>query len=121
MRRMLDPKEAGGGRHCYRMIMENSFYYLIYSAKDYDFKVGVKTSIQNFYSNEDYKELRAPGSYPAGGYYIHTDNSLIVPTEVKLKPNTDMYNVIGVNIATNIAANISLTLIYPNPSVIKLS
>ena len=121
MRRMLDPEKVGGGRHCYRILMEGSFYYLIYSAKDYDFGVGVKTAIENFYANEDYKELRAPGSYPAGGYYIHTDNALIIPTEVKLKPNTDMYNITGVNITTHTQASIQLTLILPNPSVIKLS
>ena len=121
MRRMLDPTKVGGGRHCYRILMYNSLYYLIYSAKDYDFNVGVKTSIKDFYGNEDYKELRASGSYPAGGYYIHTDNTLIVPTEVKLKPNTDMFDIIGVDVRTNTQADVTSFLAICNISVIKLS
>ena len=36
MRRMIDPKEAGGTpRHGYRVLLKGNFYYLTYTNKDY--------------------------------------------------------------------------------------
>ena len=70
MRRMLDPKEAGGStpaRHAYR-IKNNNYWYIVYSTKNYDFKIGKLNSIEDFDSNDNYKELRSSGIYPANGF-----------------------------------------------------
>ena len=70
MRRMLDPKEAGGiPRHGYVVFLKGNFYYLTFTNKDYPFVVGEMTNIYDFTSNQDYKELREKGEHPAGGYY----------------------------------------------------
>ena len=70
MRRMLDPKEAGGSpRHGYRIFLKGNFYYLAFTNKDYPLKVGQQTNAYDFTTNSDYKELRENGNYPAGGYY----------------------------------------------------
>lgn len=122
MRRMLDQKELGGGRHGYRILVKDSFYYLIYTAKDYNLEIGSKTNVSNFYSNEEYKDLRAFGSYPAGGYYIHRDNSRFIPTEIDLKSNnpTDIY-LQGLNAGTNTQAeDVQISWINSKVSIIKL-
>ena len=70
MRRMLDPKEAGGTqRHGYRIFLKGNFYYLAYTNKDYPLAVGVETNVYDFTTNSDYQELRKNGDYPACGYY----------------------------------------------------
>lgn len=121
MRRMLDPKEVGGGRHGYRVLVKNSFYYLIYTSKDYDLEVGLETNIPNFYDNEDYKDLRTSGSYPVGGYYVHKDNSQIVPTEITLKANDPLTIYLkGLNAGTNTPINIPVSWINIKVSIIKL-
>ena len=70
MRRMLDPKEAGGStpaRHGYRIYNDN-YYYIVYSTKDYNFKIGKLNLIEDFDTNDNYKELRSSGIYPANGF-----------------------------------------------------
>lgn len=74
MRRMLDPKEVGGGgstapaRHGYMVVIDYSCFYTVFTTKDYDFKVGQYTQVNNIASDE-YKELYKPGYYPCGGYF----------------------------------------------------
>ena len=83
MRRMLDPKEAGGtpARHGYTIFvkdvcadneyMNSTFHYEIYTTKNYNLKIGTENVVDDFLTNEGYKELRAIGSYPAAGYYAN--------------------------------------------------
>ena len=84
MRRMLDPKEVGGGggaRHGYTIFVKDvcvdnenvssTFHYEIYTTKNYNLTIGTENAIADFLTNEDYKELRAIGSYPAAGYFAN--------------------------------------------------
>ena len=71
MRRMLDPKEAGGStpaRHAYRIENNYDYYYIVYSTKNYNFEIGKLNSITDFNTNDNYKELRSSGVYPANGF-----------------------------------------------------
>ena len=83
MRRMLDPKEVGGStapaRHGYMVVMDHSCYYEVYTTKDYDFKVGQYTQVNNIRSDE-YKELYKPGYYPCGGYFDWASRKILACT-----------------------------------------
>ena len=75
MRRMLDPKEVGGGggstapaRHVYDIVVNGSCTYTVYTTKDFNFPIGKEQIISDFATNDEYKELRAIGTYPATGY-----------------------------------------------------
>lgn len=74
MRRMLDPKELGGGgnptpaRHCYMIVVNLDFHYIVYTTKDYNFEIGGEPKlISDFATNNEYEELRDVGSYEAAG------------------------------------------------------
>ena len=64
-------KELGGGgtpRHVYRIINAN-YWYKVCSTKNYNFEIGKLTYIGNdFDDNDNYKELRSSGVYPANGF-----------------------------------------------------
>lgn len=72
---------AGGGasRHGYSIFvkdvrvdnsnMSSTFHYEIYTTKNYNLTIGTENAVDDFLTNEYYKELRAIGSYPAAGYY----------------------------------------------------
>lgn len=72
---------AGGGsaRHGYTIFvkdvrldnnnMSSTFHYEIYTTKNYNLTIGTENAVDDFLTNEYYKELRAIGSYPAAGYY----------------------------------------------------
>ena len=90
MRRMLDPKEVGGStapaRHAYR-INNNNYYYIVYSTKDYNFEIGKSIYIgSEFDSNDNYKELRSSGVYPANGFinYSSPEGSYLSVMQVKI-------------------------------------
>ena len=99
MRRMLDPKtiEAGGGgstapaRHAYRIIEEDSLWYISYTSKDYNqFKIGKMTDApQDILSNDEYQELLSIGTHNAGGIfkdsgYDHLVNWLRIDSKKEL-------------------------------------
>ena len=82
MRRMLDPKELGGGgstapaRHGYRIIINDKLHYEIYTTKDYDWTIGEKINISSkLWTDNNYKELRSPGTYPASGVCQFTNGA----------------------------------------------
>lgn len=74
---------GGGGstpaRHGYTIFVTDScvdnynlnstFHYEIYTTKNYNLPIGTENAIADFLTNDDYKELRAIGSYPAAGYF----------------------------------------------------
>lgn len=70
---------SGSARHGYTIFvkdvcvdnsnMASTFHYEIYTTKNYNLTIGTENAIADFLTNEDYKELRAIGSYPAAGYY----------------------------------------------------
>ena len=80
MRRMLDPKEAGGSAsHAYRIIVDTYCWFLSFSSKDYGYEIGKKMNIpSDFYTNDNYKDLLSKGYHPAGGYYNGDSLDLIV-------------------------------------------
>ena len=66
-------KELGGGggtpRHGYMVDFRDSCYYIVYTTKDYNFPIGQRTEqITDFKINDEYKDLRYAGFYPAAGY-----------------------------------------------------
>ena len=71
MRRMLDPKEVGGGgstRHHYTIIAGSTkFHYEVYTTKEYGYEPRKLNTVWDFKTNNKFQELRAPGYYPASG------------------------------------------------------
>lgn len=91
MRRMLDPKtiEDGGStapaRHAYRINNNNNYWYIVYSTKDYNFEIGKSNYIgSDFDENDNYKELRKPGVYPANGYVNLSDGVYLSVMLIKI-------------------------------------
>ena len=83
MRRMLDPKEAGGStapaRHWYCITGTNKrTYYTIITTKDYDFPIGKFTPIEDFWTNDKYKALHAAGSYPGAGLLSYSGDHILM-------------------------------------------
>ena len=78
MRRMLDPTKIGGStapaRHGYTISIR-SIHYEVYTTKDYGWQIGKINYITDFKSNNNYKELRYSGSYPAYGIWYNSDGS----------------------------------------------
>ena len=110
MRRMLDPKEAGGStapaRHCYRVLFD-SLWYIAITSKDYGFKIGEKTSVpSDFLTNDKYKELRSGGIHPAGGMYKYTT----IPTDLRLQSAIGTINMTGYDIKKSQAISLSISL-----------
>lgn len=66
---------SGSARHGYRIIINDKLHYEIYTTKDYNWTIGAKTDISsNLWTDNNYKELRSPGTYPASGLYQNTSN-----------------------------------------------
>ena len=64
-------KELGGSAmHGYMVIVNDKLHYEVYTTKDYNWTIGAKINISSqLWTNNDYKELRSPGTYPAAGCY----------------------------------------------------
>ena len=91
MRRMLDPKELGGGaptapvRHAYRINNNNNYWYIVYSTKDYNFEIGKSNYIgSDFDTNDNYKELRSSGIYPANGFVNLSETDYLSVMQIKI-------------------------------------
>ena len=109
MRRMLDPKEAGGStpaRHVYRVLFDGSWYIAI-TSKDYGFEISEKTSVpSDFLTNDKYKELRSGGIHPVGGMYKYTT----IPIELRVQSAIGTMNMTGYDIKTSQASSLSISL-----------
>ena len=90
MRRMLDPKELGGGstapaRHAYRINNNNNYWYIVHSTKDYNFEIGKSNYIgSDFDKNDKYKELRSSGIYPANGFVNLSETVHLSVMQIKI-------------------------------------
>ena len=89
MRRMLDPKEVGGStapvRHAYRINNNNNYWYIVYSTKDYNFEIGKSNYIgSDFDTNDNYKELRSSGIYPANGFVNLSETEHLSVMQIKI-------------------------------------
>ena len=61
---------GGSARHGYMVIINDKMHYEIYTTKDYNWKIGEKINISSkLWTDNNYKELRSPGTYPAAGLY----------------------------------------------------
>lgn len=84
MRRMLDPKEVGGGgggteTHCYRIAINSYCWFLSYTTKNYGYRIGENVNIPgDFFTNTNYNDLRSIGYHPAAGAIILENRLLIV-------------------------------------------
>ena len=109
MRRMLDPKEAGGStpaRHAYRILFD-SLWYIAITSKDYGFKISEKTSVpSDFLTNDKYKELRSGGIHLAGGMYNYTT----IPTELRVQSAIGTINMTGYDVKKSQALSLSISL-----------
>lgn len=121
MRRMLDPKELGGGggsaRHAYRILIDTFCWFLSFSEKDYGYEIGKKRDIpSDFYTNDYYLDLRSKGYHPAGGYYNGNEADLIV-SYVRLSDNT----IAGYRQSSKYTASFELKLQNRNVNIIQLN
>ena len=57
---------SGAAMHVYMVIVDGMFNYPVYTSKDYGFKNTI--TISNFWTDENYKELRPTGRQPASGF-----------------------------------------------------
>ena len=128
MRRMLDPKTIGGGgggggsqRHAYTVIGGYSMRYDIYTTKDYDFPIGVKTAVSDFWTNDNYKELRIVNLYPAYGHTSGGGKDIVVSRiEITNADNfaCTMTGYDSISKSTE-SVNVSLNLAMGSPSIVK--
>lgn len=96
MRRMLDPKEVGGStapaRHAYRINNNNNYWYIVYSTKDYNFEIGKSNYIgSDFDSNDNYKELRSSGIYPANGYVNLSETAYLSVMQITIDASSSSH------------------------------
>ena len=107
MRRMLDPKEAGGGstapaRHWYCITNNNKrTYYYIITTKDYDFPIGEFTAIEDFWTNDKYKPLHAKGSYPGAGLLSYGSDHILMTRFDFANDSTTTATITGINYEKN--------------------
>ena len=84
MRRMLDPTKVGSStpaRHGFMITISYDCWFLSFSTKDYGFEIGKEYIIpDDFFTNDNYKDLRSTGIHPAGGYYGGDSSDLLVST-----------------------------------------
>ena len=131
MRRMLDPKEVGGGtgsaRHCYSVDVDGQFIYIVNTEKNYNFTIGKKKRVSDFMTNPDYEELHAGGSksfsdywfYPAIGTYKATKTSALVIVNYLGIYDNNTCVVQGTSLdSSNTSVSVSIKL--SNISIVKL-
>ena len=115
-------KELGGGSqiHGYSIIVNNTFHYEVYTTKDYNLGIGQQTTIEQFFANNDYAELRPDGYHPAAGYYRKSfDGSDVIVNLFKIS-NGGSYYVAGYNMTKSKYESISITPGFSPADVIKL-
>ena len=87
MRRMLDPKEAGGGapaRHAYRIYIYDSACYVVYTTEDIpSLKLRQLTTI--YYGDEEYKAIQLTGAFPLSGYVNNDAGDLLITEYIDVK------------------------------------
>ena len=83
-------KELGSStRHAYRINNNNNYWYIVYSTKDYNFEIGKSNYIgSDFDANDNYKELRSSGIYPANGYVNLSEQSYLSVMQIKINTSS---------------------------------
>ena len=114
-------KELGGGGtgdtiHGYSVILNGICYYIIYTSKNYNLPRGTRKLISDFLTNEQYKDLRPIGDYPASGTYKISTTSILIVNLVKI---TDIgFYVSGYDIVSKQETQSQIS--YPQIQVIQL-
>ena len=91
MRRMIDPKElegsGGNPRHHYTIIVgSTNFHYEVYTTKDYGYEPRKLNDAYDFKTNDESKELRAEGYYPASGTWKDLNTGhIFIANWIKIK------------------------------------
>ena len=114
-------KELGGGgqTHGYSVIVNSTFHYEVYTTKDYNLEIGQETTIQQFFVDDNYSELRQNGHYPAAGYYRKSfDGSDIIVNLFEI--NNGYYYIDGYNMTKSKYEGTSITPGYSSVGVIQL-
>ena len=110
---------GGGQMHGYSIIINGTFHYEVYTTKHYNLEIGQETTIQQFFVNDDYAELRPKGYYPAAGYYRKSfDGSDIIVNLFEI--NNGSYYIDGYNITKSQYGSINITPGFSPADVIKL-
>ena len=72
-------------RHGYRITIDDKFNYEIYTTKDYNWTIGVETDISSkLWTDNNYKELRSPGTYPASGVCQFSNGAKALVSMIKI-------------------------------------
>ena len=100
---------TGGGDqiHGYRIIGNNTFHYNVYTTKNYNFQIGKVNEISDFKTNDNYKELRAVGTYPAAGYFENDLYKLILNT-LQIRDDFYAYNFNGYDLKNTESTSVIL-------------
>lgn len=114
-------KELGGGgggtpRHGYSIIVDGNCHYNIYTTKNYNLPLATLTYISDFATNDNYKELRSNGQYPASGMHKVLGSQILIVNLIKIT-NTAFY-VDGYDIDSKQALSDSIS--DPNFQIVQL-
>ena len=126
MRRMLDPKEVGGGstapaRHWYCITSDSKrTYYTIITTNDYDFPIGKFTRIQDFWTNDKYKPLHAAGAYPGSGLLSYGGDNILMTRLDLENDSTKMATITGIRYETNATFQEKMDISYLGQYVMKM-
>ena len=101
-------KALVGERHVYRVIGNNTFHYTVFTTKNYNLQLGKPTKIEDFKTNDNYKELRAIGTYPAAGYFKDDFNDNLILNTFTVRQDS-YYGYDGYDIKTSETSSIYLS------------
>ena len=113
-------KELGEGAiHAYMIILSETFYYIVYTSRDFAFRIGFESAIDNFADNSDYDELKTYGVHQAAGY-VHSvqDTADMIVNQVKILSKSDI-KLKGYDMKTQSYKTISSSL-YRDAKIVKL-
>ena len=112
---------TGGSQiHGYSVIVNGTFHYEVYTTKNCNLEIGQETTIQKFFVNNDYAELRQDGYYPAAGYYRKSfDGSDIIVNLFEIN-NNGSYYIGGYNMTKSKYESINMNPGYSSADVIQL-
>ena len=106
-------KELGGRtRHGYTIYVSPSFQYIVFTTKDYGWKIGSShfISASDFMTKDDYKELAVKGIVPASGfYYDNSQNIELVIFQVEGKTTRGLWTLHGTDLATKEYKSVEIT------------
>ena len=111
---------TGGSQiHGYSVIVNSTFHYEVYTTKNCNLEIRQKTTIQQFFANNDYAELHQDGCYPAAGYYRKSfDGSDMIVNLFEIKNGS--YYIDGYNMTKSRYEGINITLGFSPADVIQL-